>query len=414
MSQPGNVTADLSLMRELNRALVLQLIRRERRISRAEIAKRSSLSRSTVSSIIADLINEGLVHETGIGDSKGGRRPILLEFDYQSSYVIGVELGSSSLTTLVTDLEASVVFRRQDPFDIKAGPKAGLPHLERALREVLEHAPVRRGAISGVGIGIPGPLLFNAGTTIAPPVMPGWDGVPVRDHLTQALGLPIYVDNDANLGALAEYRWGAGQGAQHMAYIYVARDGIGCGLLADGSLYRGALGSAGEIGHVTIDESGPVCRCGNKGCLEAIAGVPALLRRAEEAGLIAHGSSIDDFLALAPRHARARALLAEVGVQLGSAIASLINLLNPDRVVVGGALTPAGELLMGPLRETVKERALAIAYQHARMLPGALGPDVVALGAAALATEGLFAPPVLERPEALGLRQPALMPSTTR
>jgi predicted NBD/HSP70 family sugar kinase len=163
------------------------------------------------------------------------------------------------------------------------------------------------------------------------------------------------------------------------------------------------VGSAGEIGHVIVEEGGPLCRCGNRGCLEAVASVPRLLQQARGAGLLGDTGTLGEFLALAPHSAPARKLLARVGERLGSAIGGLINLVNPDRVVVGGPLAEAGELLIGPLREAAHQTALAIAVRQIAIAQAALGPDVVALGAAALATEQLFLPAALERPEALGV-----------
>lgn len=401
-AQANRVIADQGLMRGLNRALVLRLLRREGRVSRADLSKHSGISRSTISSIVADLLAEGLVRELGEGASKGGRRPILLEFNYQSKYVIGVELGTTAMTAVVTDLEATVVHRRRLAFAVEEGPERGLTVLEGLLRDLLPTAPTP-GGICGVGIALPSPVLYAEGRTVAPPGMQGWDRVPLRDRLGAAIGLPVALDNDANLGALAEWRWGAGQNARNLVYIYLAQTGIGGALMFGGTLYRGAVGSAGEIGHVVVEEGGPLCRCGNRGCLEAVASVPRLLQQAREADLLGAGGTLAEFLALAPHSAPARRLLARVGERLGLAIGGLINLVNPDRVVVGGPLADAGELLLGPLRAMALQTALAIAARRVVIAQAALGPDVVALGAAALATEQLFVPAALERPEALGV-----------
>ena len=395
--------ADQGLMRGLNRALVLGILRREGRVSRADLAKHSGISRSTISSIVAALLEDHLVRELGTGASKGGRRPILLEFNYQSKYVIGVEMGTTAITAIVTDLAATIVHRRCIAFAVEDGPEHGLAILEGLLRDLLATAPTPAGSICGVGIALPSPVLYAEGRTVAPPGMRGWDAVPLRDYLSAALDLPVALDNDANLGALAEWRWGAGQNVRHLVYIYLAHTGIGGALMLGGSLYRGAAGSAGEIGHVIVEAGGPLCRCGNRGCLEAVASVPRLLAQAREAGLLAPEGTLGDFLTLAPHSAPARRLLAQAGARLGSAIAGLINLVNPDRVVIGGALADAGELLLGPLRETAQQVGLAIAMRQVRIIPAALGPEVVALGAAALATERLFIPAALERPEALGV-----------
>src|SRR5215212_302700 len=224
-SQP----ADLALMRELNERIVLSLLRQEGPISRAELARRSNLSRSTVSSIIASLLALDVVHETGIGDSHGGRRPIMIEFNYQSAFVIGIELGNTTLTVLLTDLAATILRRLHVPFDIANGPEACIAQVIAQVNLVLKEAHVSRAKIVGVGVGIPGPLAYVTGRPVAPPVMPGWHDVPLRKLLEDALGLRVFVENDANLGALAEHRWGAAQKWGNMAYVYLGSTGIGAG-----------------------------------------------------------------------------------------------------------------------------------------------------------------------------------------
>src|SRR5262245_59460101 len=292
-SQP----ADLALMRELNERIVLGLLRQQGPISRAELARRSNLSRSTISSIIATLLAFDVVHETGIGNSQGGRRPIMIEFNYQSGFVIGIELGNTTLTVLLTDLAATVLRRVHVPFDITKSPEACIAQVITQVNLVLKEARVNRAKIVGIGVGVPGPLAYASGRPVAPPVMPGWHNVPLRKLLEDALGMRVFVENDANLGALAEHRWGAARGYDNVAYLYLGSVGIGCGLILDGRLYRGDIGSAGEIGHLMIEEDGPACRCGAYGCLEAIAGIPAILKRAQAIGLPCR--QIDDVIRLA-------------------------------------------------------------------------------------------------------------------
>lgn len=407
-------TGDLALMRELNERIVLDLIREEGPISRAELARRSHLSRSTISSIITNLLVSGTVRETGIGSSQGGRRPIMLEFNYQSSFVVGVEIATTAITVLLTDLQASVLLRTRRPLDLAAGPAVCIPQVAEAVSDTLAAAGILPGMIGGVGVGVPGPLAGAGGRLIAPPIMPGWDDVPLEASLERALGRYVLVENDANLGALAERRWGAARGWRNVAYIYLGTEGIGSGLILDGRLYHGDVGSAGEIGHITIDEDGPPCRCGSTGCLEAFAGLPALRRRAEAAGLPCE--SIDDLLAQAQAgNPRAREIIEDAGEHIGVAIASLLNLLNPGCVVLGGGLAAAGELLLTPLRATLRRRGLAIASDHVAIAPGALGADVVATGAVSLVVQHVFEVPSLvtgPRPNGDRSRAPAALSLT--
>ena len=389
---PESQPADLALMRELNERIVLGLLRQAGPISRAELARRSNLSRSTVSSIIATLLSAGLVSETGIGSSQGGRRPIMIEFNYRSGFVIGIELGTTALTLLLTDLAAAVQLRAQRAFDVAAGPDVCIGQVAALVDETLAHARIAREKIVGVGVGVPGPLAFATGRPIAPPVMPGWHDVPLRNRLEQALGLQVFVENDANLGALAEHCWGAGRGWQNVAYLYLGSAGIGSGLILDGRLYRGDIGSAGEIGHLMIEENGPECRCGSSGCLEAVVGAPALLKQAREAGLACE--RVEDLVALARRNdPRARGLVARSGEHLGVAIASTLNMINPGCVVIGGALAGAGGLLLEPLRATLRRRGLPVAVEHVEIVPGRLAGDVVAIGAVSAVVQHAFSIP---------------------
>lgn len=403
-SQP----ADLALMRELNERTVLELLRHEGPISRAELARRSNLSRSTVSSIIANLLDGDLVRETGIGSSQGGRRPILIEFNYQSALVVGIELGNTTLTILLTDLAATVLRRFHAPFNIADGPDECIALVAAYVDQLLAAAGVARHTIVGVGVGVPAPLAYATGQPIAPPVMPGWHGVPLRQRLEDALGLRVFVENDANLGALAEQRWGVAQGWANVAYLYMGSAGIGCGLILDGRLYRGDTGAAGEIGHLLVEESGPACRCGSYGCLEAVAGLPAVVRRAQAIGLPC--ASLDDILALARQgEPKAGALLDSTGEYLGVAVANLLNMINPGSVVIGGRMAEAGELVLGPLRRTLQRRGLAAAVEHVALAAGTLGDDVVATGAVSIVVHHVFSAPSSARPAGGAASAPAII-----
>jgi predicted NBD/HSP70 family sugar kinase len=381
-------------MRELNERIVLNLVRQAGPISRAELARRSNLSRSTVSSIIAPLLESNIVREVGAGDSQGGRRPIMIEFNYQSAFVIGVELGTESLTLLLTDLATNVLRYVQTPTEIAAGPNACIPQVAALIERTAAAAGIDLGAILGVGVGVPGPLEAAAGRLIAPPIMPGWHSVPLRTLLEERLGMRVFLENDANLGALAEQRLGAARGWRNVAYVYLGSRGIGSGLLLDGRLFRGDIGSAGEIGHLMMDEDGPVCRCGSIGCLEAIAGTQALLQRARDAGL--HTERIATLIELAQQgNAQAIAIIREAGEHLGIAIASMVNMINPGCVVIGGGLAAAGDLLLDPLRSTLRRRGLPVAAEHVALLPGALGDDVVAIGGVTIVIQHAFSSPAL-------------------
>ncbi len=395
-----SASADLSMMREYNERLVLNLVRRAGRLSRADIAKRTCLSRSTVSSIIVDLLEANLVREVGTGHSHGGRRPILLEFNGQAGYVVGVDVGATHILVLVTDLEARSVVRLEEPFTIEEGPGVGLDRIARLIGQALEQAGLQMEQVFGVGIGIPGPLDFATGKPIFPPIMPGWHDTPIRERLRERLGKPVYLDNDANLGAIGEYWWGAGRGARNVAFIKVGT-GIGCGLILEGKIYRGEFGSAGEIGHTVIDEDGPPCRCGSAGCLEALAARPAILQIAQGSGEFAwqDNLSILDLIEAARQgNPMARSIFAQAGRRIGTALIGLVNLLNPGVIIVGGGVARAGHLLLEPLRETVRQRALGVAAPRTRIVESQLGADAIAIGAVTVVLQELFSGPDLAVP----------------
>ncbi len=395
-----STSADLSLMREYNERLVLNLVRRAGRLSRADIAKRTHLSRSTVSSIIVDLLEANLVREVGAGRSRGGRRPILLEFNGQAGYIVGVDLGATHILALVTDLEARPVARLEEPFTIEEGPEVGLERVVRLIGQALEQAGLRMEQVFGVGIGIPGPLDFATGKPIFPPIMPGWHDTPIRERLRERLGKPVHLDNDANLGAIGEYWWGAGRGARNVAFIKVGT-GIGCGLILEGKIYRGEIGSAGEIGHTVIDEDGPPCRCGSSGCLEALAARPAILQAARQSGKFARKDNISilDLIEAAYQgDPTARLLFAQAGRRIGTALIGLVNLLNPGVIIIGGGVARAGPLLLDPLCETVRRRALGVAAPRTRIVASQLGAEAIAIGAVTVVLQELFSGPDLAVP----------------
>lgn len=397
----------LEFVRELNKVLVLNLIRQARTISRADIAHRVHLSRSTVSAIVNELLSEGWLAETGTGKSSGGRRPILLSFNCQAGYILGIDAGATHLLALATDLDAQIVAEAEHPFDVSAGPDVGLATIVAFAREMLAEAHIELSQLIGIGVGLPGPLDYAQGTVVAPPIMPGWDQVPVRDRLQAAFGVPVYVDNDANLGALGECCYGAGKDVENLAFIKVAT-GIGCGIIVGGQIYHGQTGAAGEIGHVTMAEDGPPCTCGSYGCLEAMAGGPAIAQRAALAvqvgqptmlrSMISNGNLTAELVEQAARQGDPLAvqLYADAGRLIGLAVANVINLLNPGRVIIGGGVSEAGELILSSLRDTASQRSMRAAVGATEIIQATLGHRSSALGAVALVLRETFRSPAVD------------------
>lgn len=398
MSAPHLGTADPGLMRKLNKDAVLELVRQAGPISRADLARHTLLSPSTISAITLELIEAQLVRETGAGLSRGGRRPVLLEFNREAALVVGVEMGVTHLTVLVTNLAPDILVRYEVPFTVAVHPEVGIERLIEGIRAALGQLQVNNGGLSriaGIGIGVPGPVDVAQGALVAPPLIPQWDGYPLSAELNERLGLPVLIDNDATLGVWGEYTFGAGQGVDALAYVKLGT-GIGCGLICNGELYRGARGYAGEIGHLMVAQNGPPCRCGSYGCLEAMAGGEAVAQQAKLALKAGHHSTLANIAdpntitarevaaAAAAGDALGRQILNTAGRLLGIALADLVNLLNPGRIVIGGGLVQAGEPLLAPLRDTVRAQAMRASGRATEIVPAALGGDSIALGAVAM------------------------------
>lgn len=314
---------------------------------------------------------------------------------------MGVDIGATHLIVAVADLSGRILGECEAAFDIAEGPPAGLEQVNRAVEQVLKAANCGWGSITAVAVGVPGPVVTKKGMVVAPPIMPGWDGFPIRQRLQELWNRPVFVDNDADLGALGEWAYGAGRGQSNLAYIKVGT-GIGCGILLEGEIYRGVLGTAGEIGHVTISEDGPPCTCGNYGCLEAMAGGRAIAQRAQLAIKAGQRTSLapisaereitayDVSLAARDGDAVSQQLLSDAGRHIGSALASLINLLNPGMVVIGGGVVGAGDYLLNSMRVVVGERSMRPSLQATRIEVAALGRHSTAMGAIALALTQTF------------------------
>ncbi|MFI6284922.1 ROK family protein [Streptomyces sp. NPDC051018] len=377
METPGSQTS----LHRANLERVVRAVRTAGSLTQAEIARSTGLSAATVSNIVRELKESGTVEVTPT--SAGGRRARSVSLSGDAGVVVGVDFGHTHLRVAVGDLAHRVLAEESEPLDVDASSADGLDRAEHLVNRLIAETGTARDKVIGVGLGVPGPVDGEAGTLGSPSILPGWTGVSPGKELSGRLGMPVHVDNDANLGALGELVWGGGRGVRDLAYIKVA-SGVGAGLVMDGRIYRGPGGTAGEIGHITLDESGPVCRCGNRGCLETFAAARYVLPLLHSS----HGPGItmERVVALArDGDPGCRRVVADVGRHIGSAVASLCNLLNPSRVVLGGTLADAGELVLGPIRESVARYAIPSAAAHLVVVPGALGGRAGVLGALALA-----------------------------
>jgi glucokinase-like ROK family protein len=376
----------LASLRAANRKLVVDALRARGIASRAELARATGLSRSTISTIVGDLIEAGLaVEREGPVDGapvQAGRPPLMVSLNAQAGLALGIDFGHRHLRVAVSDLAHTVLAETWSELDVDHSATEGLDLAAKFVDQVLAEAGAERNRVIGVVMGLPAPIDRTTGAVQDASILPGWVGVDAAAEASARLGLPVEVENDANLGALAELVWGAGKGRRDVFYIKVAT-GIGGGIISGGRLQRGVAGTAGEIGHTRILQEGPVCRCGNRGCLETVASLRAIARELSESR--AQEVSPREVLELAQAgDAAAQRLIGDAGRWLGLAVANLCNLLNPECVIVGGELSAAGEVLLGPLRETVRRNGIPSAVSALEITSGTLGERAEMLGALAL------------------------------
>lgn len=378
---PGSLRS----LRERNRLQVLEVVRGSASVSRADIARRTGLARSTVSTLVNELLGAGLLVERGApedGAATQGRPPVLLSFDPSAGAVLGLHFDHPVLRVAVADLGYTILAEATVPVDVDHDAQDSLDAAVALIDEVLAKSGVERERLIGAGAALAGPIDQATGTVGSSAIMPGWVGMPLAQELTARLGLPVHVDNDANVGALAESVLGAGRGVSEMAYIMLG-SGIGAGLIIGGQVYRGSGGTAGEIGHVLVDEHGPLCRCGNRGCLETYAGADALLDLLRRQ----HGDelTVDGLVDLARAgDAACQRVIADAARFVGVAAATLCNQLNPELLVIGGELAQTGALLLDPLREAIARYAIPAAAEDVRVVVGELGERAELLGALVL------------------------------
>ncbi|GAA0365729.1 ROK family protein [Actinoallomurus spadix] len=389
-------------------AAVLDAVRTGSQVTQPMLVERVGLGRSVVAQRVAELESAGLIEGAGLGPSSGGRAPRRLRLRAERGQVLGVDIAATELVVGLADLGGTLLATRQHPIDVADGPEAVLSLAERLADELIgAHA----APIWAVGVGVPGPVEFRSGLPVVPPIMPGWNRYPIRDRFSARYGAPVWVDNDVNVMALGELRSDPeAVAAGHMLYVR-AGVGIGAAIVMDGRLYRGANGSAGDIGHVAIPEGGnTICRCGNLGCLEAVAGGTALAREgrmlaetgqspALAAALAASGAirPIDVTQAATQGDQAARALLQRTSALLGGTLATLVSFYNPALLVLGGGIVRAKEHVLATIQEAIHRRALPLATQNLRIDVATLPEELSGVtGAVHLALDEVFSPANLE------------------
>ena len=376
----------LSSLRELNRLKVLETVRERGSVSRSEIADHTGLARSTVSTLVGELVQAGLVTERedarGESPAASGRPPLMVSLEPGAGAVIGIQFDHAYVRVAIADLALTILAEGVVTTDVDNDAEAGLEAAAELARDLLDEAGVEDQLLIGAGVALSGPIDRETEQVSSATILPGWVGVDVASWLGERLSVPVNVENDANLGALAESVLGAGRGATELAYVMLS-SGIGGGLILGGRLYRGTRGTAGEIGHVSVDDTGHMCRCGSRGCLETMVGTGALIELLRRS----HGDeiTIERMIALArDGDPGCERVIADAGQTVGRVVAALCNEFNPERIVVGGELAQAGELLLAPLKESIRRYAIPAAAEQLSVVAGELGDRAELMGALAL------------------------------
>ena len=373
---------------------IFQLLRDGKARTRAELAGTTGLARSTVAARIDALISSGLVGPAGEATSSGGRPPSRFAFNPAARVVLAVDVGATHVALAVTDLGGSVLAERRMDQQVADGPEKVLGLVVREAAKLLASASRGLADLAGVGIGLPGPVEHDTGRPVKPPIMPGWDGFDVVRVVQRSLPVPVLVDNDVNIMALGERtaHW-----PDHDNFIFVkVATGIGAGIISSGELQRGANGTAGDLGHVRVPRGDDVlCRCGNHGCLEALASGPAIAAALRGEGLeAAKGADVVRLVA----HGNQQAIQAvrQAGRDVGDVLATVVNLLNPSVIVIGGSIGESGEHLVAGVREVVYRRSLPLATSQLRVGLSHAGDKAAILGASQLVTRHVLSPAVIE------------------
>ncbi len=373
-------------------------------LSRSDLAILLGVSRASITSIVNNLIDRGILIEVGLGQSAGGRRPLLLDINGAVGYVAGVDIGATSVDIALADFRGEILRRYCEPADVNDDPDKVLDRVCSILESLMIENGSSQRPLVAAGIGVPGPVQFSKGVLIAPPLMPRWEGYPIREFIQDRFPLvEAVVDNDVNIMAKGEQMAGAGQGIDNFLFVKVGT-GIGCGIISSGAIYRGSDGCAGDIGHICVDYNGPICRCGNPGCLEFMAAGPAIAQAGKAAALAGESEFLAQRMrsnegelsagdvgdAAARGDRRANEIIRESGLRIGAVLAGLVNFYNPRVIFIGGGISKIGYQFLSSMRQATLRRATALSTRQLRIEYSELGDDAGVIGAIWLALEHIF------------------------
>lgn len=379
-----------------NRSLLLRLLREES-MSRSELARRAGLSKPVVTEIVVDLLARGLIIEGAKGESHQGRKPILLEINRESMWVVGVDLAREHVNVIITDLLGNVVRRRREDVAFDR-PEALAAPVADLVKRLVRESGIPEGRIAGIGIGAPLPLNRPGKVLVDRKGIPGWTTAMVSDEIQREFGAPVFIDNDANVAALFEKWHGIGVDWDNFLYLMVG-EGIGCGIIVDGQIFSGVEGMAGEAGHMSVEVDGARCWCGNIGCLEALASVPAMLREARARGIEINSEAPRECQlqqladAISEGNVSAYDVQKKAATYLACGLVNLVNLFNPDAVIVGGELSLAGVSMMTLIKDEVQRRSHPLFSPSLKLVSSSYDENQVAKGAALLVLQHFYAYP---------------------
>jgi glucokinase-like ROK family protein len=398
----NNQTADQDSVRKVNTSLVLNALRLHAPISRADLANLTKLNRSTISNIVNELIDDGLVLELNTMESKIGRPGIALSLRPEGGAVIGVEIGVGFISVILTDFVANILWRECNEFPPKSPQIDVISKTEGLIDQAIAFANTKKLNLLGIGLGVPGLVDVQKGELLFAPNL-GWRNVPLRLMFSQRFHLPIYIENEANLGALGEYYFGVGRDVENIIYLS-SGVGLGGGLIINGQLYKGGRGFAGEIGHIQRDAQGELCGCGRRGCWETQVGPRAVLQRVKRS---IESDSKSTFTKKADGdlenltfnqvvdHALqgdklCRSAMEKVGENLGTGIADLANIFNPEMVIIGGAFSYGREIIIPVLEKIIATETLPAVRKNLRVIVSEQGADACVLGAIAVVLDDIL------------------------
>lgn len=389
---------NLEDVQEMNRSLIIRLMRKMSVCSRADLAKATGLKQATITNIINDLMDWGLVKEVGIIGGEKGRRSIGIALNGEMYKVIGIRLARKYIYVGLYDITGTEYYVKTEKISILSGSAVALKKMKDMIKEVLKDEEGNK--VIGIGVALPGPFIRTEGRIALMTEFPGWENISIREELESEFGLPVYLEHDANAGALAEWWLGSNSIDKGVLVYITAGQGVGAGIIIDGRVLRGSLGIAGEIGHMSIAYDGPKCQCGNRGCLEHYCSTSVLVREAmnelpnyPESVLHKDCSLNSIFEAIKAGDELANKVFLKIARYLGLGIVNVVNAYNPDVIIIGDELSQSGLHLLNIVRKTVEEHVLPSIYKNLRIELSSFSNDPILVGAGALAVDKILSRP---------------------